>query len=526
MKILICDGLHKKGLRLFEKAKGIDIEVHERLEPEALIEKIGAADALVIRSRTTVDRNVLAAGPNLRVVGRAGTGVDNIDITAATDQGVLVMNTPGANAMAAAEHTMALMLTLARHVSQADQSLRAGKWEKKKFMGTELYNHTLGIIGLGRIGSIVAERAQGFHMRVLAYDPYVSKEMATRLGIDVVPLDKLLQRADFITLHTPLSKETVGLLNEAAFKKMKRGVRIINCARGGLIDEQALYDAIISNKVAGAALDAFSKEPPVGNPLLTLPQVVATPHLGASSEQAQINVATAIAGQMIDYLTTGVIRNAVNVPSVSSQMMEQLRPYMLLAERLGAFVSQCLPGNAQRLDLAYGGTLWELERGPITQAALKGFLERALDENVNLVNAPAIMRHRGIEVREASTSEVRGYTGLITLTVVTDRGDFEVAGSVFPDAECRIVRINEYRMEAPLVGRMLLIANYDRAGVIGIIGTTLGSHGVNIADMHLSRSLRKGRAISLVTVDDQVPQATLKALRDYKDIIRVDVIEL
>ena len=351
MRVLICDGLHRQGVKIFEKAKGIEVEVHERIDPMDLLDVIGDCEGVVVRSRTQIHRKVLDQASRLRVIGRAGIGVDNIDIEAATRDGVLVMNTPGANAVAAAEHAMALMMALSRHIPRADESVRAGKWEKKKFVGTELYNQTLGIIGLGRIGSIVANRAQGMKMRVLAYDPYVSADAAAKLGVELMPPKKLFRQSDFISIHTPFTKETRGLLDEEAFKMMKRGVRIVNCARGGIIDEEALYDAIKKRKVVGAALDVFSQEPPVGNPLLTLPQVIATPHLGASSEQAQMNVATAIAEQMLDYLQSGLIRNAVNMPSMSPKMIEQIQPYMVLAERLGRFLSMYFQGNVHRFPL-------------------------------------------------------------------------------------------------------------------------------------------------------------------------------
>ncbi len=526
MRVLICDGLHRQGVKIFQKAKNVEVEVRDRIEPQELLDVIPYCEGLVVRSRTKINSRVLEKASRLRVIGRAGIGVDNIDIEAATQQGVLVMNTPGANAVAAAEHAMALMMALARHIPRADESVRVGKWEKKKFVGTELYNHTLGIIGLGRIGSIVANRALGMKMRVLAYDPYVSEDAAAKLGVELVSPQKLFRQSDFISVHTPFTKETEGLLDEAAFKVMKRGVRIINCARGGIIDESALYEAIKKRKVAGAALDVFSQEPPVDNPLLSLPQVIATPHLGASSEQAQMNVATAIAEQMVDYLHKGLIRNAVNMPSMSPKMIEQLQPYMLLAERLGHFLSMYFRGNIRRLKVSYGGDLRELELAPVTNAAQKGFLERGLGEEVNLVNAPVIMRNRGIQVEVATTSEARGYTGLITLTVVTDRGQSQVAGTVFPMPECRIVGIDDYRMEAPLEGRTLLISNHDRPGVIGFIGTTLGNHQVNIADMHLSRIRSKGTAICLVTVDNPVSDEVLQALKQYDNIIEVKIIEV
>jgi D-3-phosphoglycerate dehydrogenase len=526
MRVLVCDGLHRQGVKIFEKAKSFEVEVHDRIEAKELLDLISDCEGVVIRSRTQIDRRVLQRAANLRVIGRAGIGVDNIDIEAATHAGVLVMNTPGANAVAAAEHAMALMMALARHIPRADESVRAGKWEKKKFVGTELFNQTLGVIGLGRIGSIVANRAHGMKMRVLAYDPYVSDDAAARLGVELVSPQKLFRQSDFISIHTPFTEETKGLLDEAAFKMMKRGVRIVNCARGGIIDESALYEVIKKKKIAGAALDVFSQEPPVNNPLLSLPQVIATPHLGASSEQAQMNVATAIAEQMVDYLQNGLIRNAVNMPSMSPKMLEQIQPYMLLAERLGRFLSMYFRGNVRHLKVSYGGDLRELELAPVTNAAQKGFLERALGDEVNLVNAPVIMRERGIEIEVATTSEARGYTGLITLSLTTDKGESRVAGTVFPMPACRIVEIDDYRMEAPLEGRMLLISNHDRPGVIGFIGTALGTHQVNIADMHLSRIRSKGTAICLVTVDNPVSPKVLQALKEYEDIIEATIIEV
>jgi len=526
MRVLVCDGLHEQGLKIFEKADGIEVELHERLDPGDLLERITECEGVVIRSRTTITREVIDQANSLQAIGRAGIGVENIDVEAATQRGILVMNTPGANAMAAAEHALAMMLALSRHIPQANQSMHADKWEKGRFMGIELYNHTLGVVGLGQIGSIVANRALGMKMRVLAYDPYVSADAATKLGVDLVALDELLGASDFISLHTPLSKETRGLLGKAAFKKMKPGMRIVNCARGGIIDETALYDAIKEGIVAGAALDVFAQEPPKGSPLLSLPQVIATPHLGASSEQAQLNVSVAIAEQMVAYLLSGGIKNAVNVPSISPQVMEQIRPYILLAERLGRFLSQYFQGSVKRLKISYGGDLQDLDLSPVTNAAQKGFLEQALEEDVNMVNAPVIMRSRGIQVEVATTSEVRGYTGLITLRAITDKGEFQVAGTVFPEPTCRIVQIDEYRMEAPLEGSMLLISNFDRPGVIGFIGTTLGSFQVNIADMHLSRIPDKGTAICLVTLDGLLPPEALQALNEYENIIETAFIEV
>ncbi|MEW6221162.1 MAG: phosphoglycerate dehydrogenase [Thermodesulfobacteriota bacterium] len=526
MKILISDGLRAEGRAILETMPAAAIEVHDRLARPELLARIADADGLIVRSHTRVDGEVLAAGRQLQVVGRAGTGVDNIDVPAATARGVLVMNTPGANAMAAAEHTFALMLALARHVARADCSLRAGHWEKSRFIGTELYGQILGLVGLGRIGSLVAARAVSFGMRVLAADPYLTPESAGRLGVELVPLADLLARADFVSLHTPLTRETNGLIDRAALARMKPSARLINCARGGLVDEAALAEALQEGRLAGAALDVFAQEPPGDSPLLGLEQVVLTPHLGASSEQAQVNVAVALAQQLVAYFQQGVVTNAVNAPSVPPAMQERLTPFMDLAQRLGAFLAQCLPGSLRQVGIAYGGEVVDLERAPVSQAALAGLLTRVMAEGVNLVSAPVRMRERGIAVQESFTSERLGYASLVTLSAGTDRGEMLVAGTVLPERGCRIVRVGEHLIEAPLAGTMLLVTNHDRPGVIGIIGTTLGRAGVNIADMHLSRRQATGMAMSLVAVDGQVPPAAIQTLRDHPDITGVTLVEV
>ncbi|NVL89660.1 MAG: phosphoglycerate dehydrogenase [Desulfobacterales bacterium] len=526
MKILVCDGLHESGLELLRSADGVHVDAPDRLGMEEIRAQLPEYDAMVVRSRTKVTAEMLENAVRLKVIGRAGTGVDNIDIQAASARGVLVMNTPGANAMAAAEHTLALMLALARHVPQATQSMREGQWEKKRFMGTELYQQTLGIIGLGKIGSIVADRAIGMHMEVLAHDPYITPEAAASLSVQWVPLDELFVRSNFITLHTPLTKETEHIINQPALDKMQPGTCIINCARGGLIDEQALYEALKSGHIAGAALDVFSSEPPVDNPLLSLDNVISTPHLGASSIQAQANVARTIASQLVDYLQHGIIRNAVNFPSISSKAYERLRPYLTLAEALGRLQGQ-LYSPIERLEIEYSGPeLHQLPLQPITQTVIKGLLEPVLSEMVNLVNAPILLKERQIKLVTSTTSEPRGYTGMITVRVEGKGQKSSIAGTVFPGEGARLIRLNNYRLEAELEGINLLIQNLDRPGVIGFIGSTLGDHKVNIANMHLSRTREGTKAMAIIRLDEEAPPKALDALRNHPNIVSAQEVTL
>jgi D-3-phosphoglycerate dehydrogenase len=526
MRILICDGLHESGLALFDASQGISVDAHEQLAREELKARIHEYDAMVVRSRTRVTAELLEHASQLKVIGRAGTGVDNIDIKSASARGILVMNTPGANSMAAAEHTLALMLSLARYVPQANQSMHSGQWDKKHFLGTELYGQTLGIIGFGKIGSIVADRALGMKMEVLCYDPYVLAEAAAIHGVELVPLDDLLARSDFITLHTPLTNETRNVINRATLSKMKAGVRIINCARGGLIDEEALYEALLEGRIGGAALDVFNQEPPVDNPLLVLPNVICTPHLGASSVQAQVNVARAIASQILDYLQLGVIRNAVNFPSMRPKDFERIRPYLVLAERLGSLQGQlCTP--IHRLEIEYSGPdLQEVTLQPLTHTVIKGLLDPILAERVNLVNAPLLLKERQIDLVAASLSTTKGYTGLITVRVKGKKGESSVAGTVFPGEEVRLVRLNDYPLEAELEGINLIIQNLDKPGTIGFIGTTLGTFQVNIANMHLARTPQRDRAIAIIRLDDEAPPDALEALLNHPNIVSVQQVRL
>ncbi len=527
LKILICDGLDESGLKMLRSAEGVEADMPEGAGADEIKAMLPEYDAMIVRSRTKVTAELLAGAPRLKVAGRAGTGVDNIDVDAASARGVLVMNTPGANAMAAAEHTLALMLALARHIPQATESMRKGLWEKKKFVGTELYHQTLGIVGLGKIGSIVADRALAMKMRVLAYDPHIVPDMAAVLGVEYVSLDVLLAGSDFITVHTPLTDETRYILNRDTLAKTKPGVRIVNCARGGLIDEQALGEFLSSGHVAGAALDVFEKEPPAGSPLLGMPNAVFTPHLGASSQQAQENVSVEIASQILDYLQRGLIRNAINFPSISMKDYERIKPYLRLAERLGRLQGQlCSP--VLKLQITYAGQdLEQVPTQPLTQTVIKGLLDPIMAEKVNLINAPLLLKQRQIELTTSSTSQCRGYTGEITVTVKgPGKMEYSASGAVFLGQAIRLVRLNDYMLEAELKGINLIIQNFDKPGTVGHIGTTLGKFNVNIADMHLARSRERDRAIAIVRLDNEAPAEALEALRRHPNIIFVQQVKL
>ena len=527
LKILISDGLDESGLNILRAAEGIEADMPDGLGAAEIKAILPEYDALIVRSRTKVTADLIENATRLKVVGRAGTGVDNIDVEAASARGILVMNTPGANAMAAAEHTMAMMLALARHIPQATDSMRHGQWEKKKFVGTELYHQTLGIIGLGNIGSIVADRALAMKMDVLAHDPHVVPEMAAALGAGYVSLDELLARSDFITIHTPLTDQTRRVLNRDTLSKTKPGVRILNCARGGLIDEDALYEFLVKGHVAGAALDVFEKEPPVGSRLLDLPNVIFTPHLGASSLQAQENVSRAIASQILDYLQHGLIRNAINFPSISMKDYERLRPYLLLAEKLGNLQGQ-LCRAVQKLEITYAGSdLQEIPLQPLNQTVIKGLLDPIMAEKVNLINAPLLLKQRQIELTASMTSQSRGYTGEITVKVKgCAKEEYSASGAVFPGQDVRLVRLNDYMLEAELEGINLIIQNLDKPGTIGHIGMTLGNFNVNIANMHLARNREGDRAIAIVRIDNEAPPEALEKLRAHPSIILVQQVKL
>ncbi|HMP45787.1 MAG TPA: phosphoglycerate dehydrogenase [Sphingopyxis sp.] len=507
-KVLISDKMDPKAAAIF-KERGIQVDEITGKTKDELIAIIGDYDGLAIRSATKVTADVLAAATRLKVVGRAGIGVDNVDIPAASKQGVVVMNTPFGNSITTAEHAIAMMFALSRQVPEADVSTQAGKWEKNRFMGVELTSKTLGLIGCGNIGSIVAERALGLRMKVIAFDPFLTPERAIELGVEKVDLDGLLARADFITLHTPLTDQTRNILSRENLAKTKKGIRIVNCARGGLIDEAALKEALDSGHVAGAALDVFAQEPPpADHPLFGTPNFICTPHLGASTDEAQVNVAIQVAEQISDYLLTGGITNALNVPSLSAEEAPKLRPYMSLAEKLGSLVGQLAHDNLDKISVEVEGAAAELNIKPITAAVLTGLMRRYSD-SVNMVNAPHLARERGLDVREVRHDREGDYHTLVRVTVATEAGDRSVAGTLFGNNEPRLVEMFGIKVEADLDGDMLYIVNEDAPGFIGRIGTTLGDAGLNIGTFHLGRRAAGGEAVLLLSLDSAMPEPLL-----------------
>jgi D-3-phosphoglycerate dehydrogenase len=526
LKVLVSDNIAPEGKAILEQAPGIEADVRAKVPADELKAIIKNYHGLIVRSATKVTPEVIAVADNLRVIGRAGSGVDNIALPSASKRGVVVMNTPGGNTLSAAEHTLSLILALARHIPQATASIRAGQWEKNRFMGTEISDRTLGIIGLGNIGAVVAQHAESLGMKVIGYDPYLSSEVAAKKNVELLSLDDLFARSDFITMHTPLTPSTKNLLNASAFAKMKKGVYIINCARGGIIDEVALHEAIISGKVAGAALDVFEKEPPGKSPLVELDQVICTPHLGASTTQAQVKVSVAIAEQVVEYLLQGTARHAVNLPSVSAEILALLNPYLLLAEKMGKFQAQITPGSIQEVHLTYSGSVVDMDTPMIAMSLLKGLLDPILEEKVNYVNAPILAKERGIKIVESKSRASEDYTTLLTVKVLTESAQNTVAGTLFGKNEPRIVRINEFVTEAVPAGNILFLHNQDKRGVIGNVGSTLASHGINIGQMHLSRDQIGGTAISLVHVDGPVSQEVLIALQGLPHILAAVQIEL
>ena len=526
-KILVTDPLAPQGLEVFERAPGFKVDVRVGVKPPEIKKIIAGYHGWVLRSGTKVTADILAAAENLKVIGRAGIGVENIDVEAASKRGIVVMNTPGGNNVTTAEHTISLMLSLARHIPQAVASLKAGEWRREQFVGVELCNKTLGIIGLGNVGRIVAERALGFRMKVIAHDPFVQPESAARMGVEIVGLDEIYARADFITVHVPLTNETRGMINRKTFAKMKRGVRVINCARGGIVDENDLAEALRQGKVAGAALDVYVDEPPPrDHPLLKMEQVITTPHLGASTDEAQLNVAIAVAEQMVDFLTRGVIRYAVNVPSVSPELLNVLRPYLTLGEKLGSLQVQMLATVPKEVQIEYGGEVTQYDVAPLTLAVLKGILTPVMESSVNYVNAPVVARERGINVIESKSSRASDFASSITVRVKTKDKELEVEGAIFGSNNPRIVKIGNFYLEAVPEGYILILHNQDVPGVVGAVGTLLGENKINIAAMELGREKVGGMAISLFHVDDAIPKETLDALRSLPHIISAELVKL
>jgi D-3-phosphoglycerate dehydrogenase len=525
-RVLVTDGLHAVGVEALRK-QGLEVDEAGTLAEADLVARIPGYHGLIVRSATRVTRAVVAAGRDLAVIGRAGAGVDTIDVDAATERGIVVMNTPGGNTTAVAEHTLALLLALARRVPAADASLKAGRWEKSRLVGVELFGKVLGVVGLGRIGTEVARRALAFRMHVIAFDPYLTREAAERLGVESVELDELLARADFVSLHVPLTGDTRHLLGERELARLKPGARLVNCARGGLVDEAALARAIASGQVAGAALDVLEQEPPPpDHPLVRLPQVVVTPHLGAATDEAQTAVALAIAEQVADALVRGVVVNAVNMPTVDAETMREQAPFARLAVAMGRFLAQMADGRMAEVRLTYAGDVTARPTATLTLAFLRGLLGTILEENVTDVNALHLARARGLRVSETSTSESADYASLLTAELVTDRGTRTVAGTVFERREPRFVSIDGYPLEAVPEGWMLVFANVDVPGVVGRIGTLCGRHGINIAGMRLGRERRGGRAVSILNLDDPMPPPVLDEIRAMPDIVFAKLVRL
>ena len=520
-KVLISDKLSPAAVAVFE-ARGVEVTMKPGLSPAELREIIGEFDALAIRSATKVTRELLDVATKLKVVGRAGIGVDNVDVKSATARGVVVMNTPHGNTITTAEHALAMMFALARQIPEASASTKSSKWEKNRFMGVELSGKTLGLIGCGNIGSIVANCAIGLHMKVVAYDPFLSEKRALDLGVEKLELPDLLARADFISLHAPLTEATRNILSREAIAQTKRGVRIINCARGGLLDEAALADALKSGHVAGAALDVFETEPAVDLPLFGFEQVVCTPHLGAATAEAQENVALQVAEQISDFLLTGAVTNAVNMPSVTAEEAPRLMPYMALCRNLGAFAGQLTharEGMLRRVIIEFEGHAAELNHRPLTAAVLAGLLTPMM-EGVNMVNAPVAARERGIDVSETVHDRPSEYQTLVRVTVETDKLTRSVSGTLFAGARPRIVEIKGIRVEADFAPHMLYVTNQDKPGFIGQFGATLAGAGINIATFHLGRAEPGGDAICLVAVDEGVPEDVLSMVRTLPLVVQ------
>jgi D-3-phosphoglycerate dehydrogenase len=520
-KILISDELSPAAVAIF-KDNGLDVTFEPKLgkDKERLEALIPEFDGLAIRSATKVTEKLIKAARNLKVIGRAGIGVDNVDIRAATARGVIVMNTPFGNSITTAEHAISMMMALARQIPEADRSTQAGKWEKSRFMGVELFGKVLGVIGCGNIGSIVADRGVGLKMKVIAYDPFLSQERAVEIGVEKVELADLFARADFITLHTPLTDRTKGIIGAAALKQMKPGVRIINCARGGLVEEAALLEALKSGQVAGAALDVFEEEPATGNPLFGTPNLICTPHLGAATSEAQENVALQVAEQMSAYLLKGAIANAVNFPSITAEEAPRLRPYIKLAEQLGSFAGQLTETTIKGIRIEYSGAVAELNVKPITAVAVASVLKRHMGEGVNMVSAVSLAEQRGVRIETTTRGQDGTYESYVKLTVKTEKYDRSVGGTVFSDGRPRFIQVRDIDMEFEIGPHMLFVRNADKPGFIGRFGSLMGEAGVNIATLNLGRDKPGGDAICLVTLDEPIPDAVLAKVRELPQVIR------
>jgi D-3-phosphoglycerate dehydrogenase len=526
IKVLVADHLSEDGVQLLKKERGLSVDVKTGLSPKELAGIIGPYEGLIVRSSTKVTAEVIAKADRLKVIGRAGVGLDNVDADAATKRGIIVMNVPAGNTISTAEHTMSLILALARRIPQADAHLRAGLWERSRFVGTELFGKTLGIVGLGKIGTEVARRAQAFGMRVIAHDPFISTERAQQLEVQVTDLKTLYRESDFITVHTPLNAETRHLIGAKEIAQMKRGVRLVNCARGGIIEERSLHQAITEGRVAGAAIDVFEEEPPKNHPLCKLDQVVCTPHLGASTQEAQLNVAIEIAKQVADALLGRGIRNAVNMPSLDAQTLKVLQPYIILGERLGSLGAQLSGGQIAEIRVTYVGEVTAHDTSAITLAILKGVLTPMVGENVNYVNASLIASERGLRVVEAKASRMDEFANLLAFEIRSDGATLSLQGTLSPRREPRIVKIDRYFVEAVPEGYMLIIKNEDKPGLIGQLGTLLGESRINIAGMSNGRDRPGGTAITVVNIDNHVPPKVLERVKALRHVLDAKLIQL
>lgn len=521
MKVLVSDNLSEVGVKILAESKGMDVDVKVGLSPDELKEIVGEYHGMAIRGATKVTADVIAAADNLRVVGRAGTGLDNVDIPAATKRGIVVMNTPGGNSVTTAEHTLTMMMALARNVPQAYSSMQAGKWEKKKFGGTEIFNKKLGVVGLGQIGSIVANRAGGLGMNVIAYDPYISEEKAQQMGVKLGSLEDIFRESDFITLHVPLTDDTRALINTKNIAKMKDGVRIINCSRGPVLNEDDLADAVESGKVAGVAVDVYPVEPPENRRLIELEKVICTPHLGASTMEAQVNVAVAVANQIRDYLLEGTIRNAVNAPAVSGEALVTLRPYLDLSQRLGLFMGQMISAGLKSVEAQYSGDAAEMDFAPMTTSFLTGLLTPVLKDDINQVNAVSVAEDRGITLSETKVSKSEDFHSVLKYKVVTEADEHAVEGTLFGRSEPRMVKYGPFRGEFDLSGNLLLIQAMDKPGVIGGVGGALGDRQVNISHFQFARTKEVGEALLFLNTDSKPDDEAVEALKALDNVVSV-----
>lgn len=525
MQVLVCDPVAEEGTRLLQEA-GLQVTVRLKMKEEEIEALVPTCDALVVRSETKVTRRIIKAAEQLKIIGRAGVGTDNIDVEAATERGVLVVNAPEGNTVAAAEHTFGMMLALARNIPQANASLKQGLWEKKKYLGVELRGKVLGILGLGKIGGEVARRARAFGMCVIAHDPYIAPEHAAHFGVELASLEEVLAGADFLTIHLPLTAETRHLVNQKAFQLMKPGVRLLNVARGGIVDEAALYEALVSGKVAGAAVDVFEQEPVSRSPLFNLENVIVTPHLGASTAEAQINVSVEVAQEIIRALRGEPVRNAVNIPSIKPELFSFLKPYFDLAEKLGKLGAQMVNGPIQQAVIGYNGEIAGYDVSPLTNSFLKGLLQPVLEESVNYVNAPVVAKNRGIRVVEKKSQEAETYTNLISIWVKTAQEERSLAGTLFQNNEPRIVRINGFTIDAVPRGHMLVIPHIDKPRIIGPVGNLIGAQDVNIAGMQVGRKVIGGEAVMFLAIDAPLPPKTLVEISRIDGVLDVKYVYL